>query len=309
MRASLLRTARRALRRRRAGQASLECFDAGVLRRGRGGRRGRLPRLGGADPRTLVFAAVDLETTGLRPGVDRICEIGVVLFRADGTVLGEYATLVDPQRPMAATEIHGITADQVVGAPTFAQIAPALERLLAGTVVVAHNLTFEDAFLAAELRAAGLAVPRRPGLCTLVTARAQLDGPGFGLGALHRGLTTTSLTAAHTALGDSRATAELLTALLAQSPTPLRYRGPRPRTTPPGPALLTLSPCLPRSTPPQAAEPGDPADATPARYRWKDRELTPRWNRPPSAAERPHGAEPHRPAEPATGGLDSRHGG
>ncbi|SEM23211.1 3'-5' exonuclease [Streptacidiphilus jiangxiensis] len=253
----------------RDGRAALRCFDAGSLRRG---------RRGGVDPRSLVFAAVDLETTGLEPGVDRVCEIGVVLFRADGSVLGEYTTLVDPQRPMAATAIHGIAADQVVDAPTFAQLAPGLERLLAGTVVVAHNLAFEDAFLAAEFRAAGRPVPRWPGLCTLVTARAQLAGPGFGLAALHRSLTATSFTAAHTALGDSRATAELLTALLRQSPAPLRYRGRRPGRPVPGPVP---APHLfrPRTHAPDPSATPNPAPDTP--HTWRPRELTPRWGPAP----------------------------
>ncbi|WP_161789852.1 3'-5' exonuclease, partial [Streptacidiphilus neutrinimicus] len=245
MRDSLLRArARHVLGRlglpRRGRRARLSCFDAGSLTRAR--RRG-------VDPRSLVFAAVDLETTGLDPAVDRVCEIAVVRFRADGEVLDQFVTLLDPQRPMAATAIHGIAAEQVHGAPTFAEVAPELTRLLAGAVVVAHNLAFEDAFLAAEFRRAGHRTPRWPGLCTLVTARAQLDGPGFGLAALHRSLTVAPVDAAHTALGDSRATAAVLAALLAQSPTPLRYRGPSPQDVPlaPAPALVPAAPRAPRT--------------------------------------------------------------
>jgi DNA polymerase-3 subunit epsilon len=220
---------------------------------------------------------VDLETTGLEPGVDRVCEIGVVRFRADGEVLDEFATLLDPQRPMGATPIHGIAAEQVQGAPSFAEVAPGLERLLAGTVVVAHNLAFEDAFLTAEFRAAGRPVPRWPGLCTLVTARAQLDGSGFGLAALHRSLTAAPIGAAHTALGDSRATAEVLAAMLAQAPTPLRYRGLRPQSVPlaPAPALV---PSAPRRSP--AAETPD-GPSVPARHAWRTRERAPKWPQRP----------------------------
>jgi DNA polymerase-3 subunit epsilon len=273
MRDSLLRArARRVLGRlglaRRGWRVSLGCFDAGALTRGR--RRG-------VDPRSLVFAAVDLETTGLDARVDRVCEIGVVRFRADGEVLDEYATLVDPQRPMAATAIHGISAEQVHGAPAFADVAPELERLLAGTVVVAHNLAFEDAFLAAEFRRAGRPVPRWPGLCTLVTARAQLDGSGFGLAALHRSLTATPIDAAHTALGDSRATAELLAALLARCPAPLRYRGRRPAVTvlAPAPALVPSAAAREPAPHASAVEPPTPHHA------WRTRERPPQWGRRP----------------------------
>ncbi|WP_052440756.1 3'-5' exonuclease [Streptacidiphilus anmyonensis] len=261
---------------RRGRRARLSCFDAGSLTRAHGR---------GVDPRSLVFAAVDLETTGLEPGVDRVCEIGVVRFRADGVVLDEYTTLLDPQRPMAATAIHGIAAEQVRGAPTFAEVAPELERLLAGTVVVAHNLAFEDAFLAAEFRRAGRRPPRWPGLCTLVTARAQLDGPGFGLAALHRSLTDNPVGAAHTALGDSRAAAEVLAALLAQSPTPLRYRGRRPQAVAPTPAPA-LVPSAAAATA-AAREPRAPAalhapDSTAPlpHHSWRPRERAPEWRRP-----------------------------
>jgi DNA polymerase-3 subunit epsilon len=253
---------------RRGRRASMSCFDAGALTRGR--KRG-------VDPRSLVFAAVDLETTGLDPGVDRVCEIGVVRFRADGAVLDEFATLVDPDRPMAATAIHGISAEQVRGAPAFAEVARELEGLLAGTVVVAHNLAFEDAFLASEYRRVGRALPRWPGLCTLVTARAQLDGSGFGLAALHRSLTATPIGAAHTALGDSRATAELLAALLAQCPTPLRYRGPRPSA-----AVLAPAPALVPSTAAREPAPHTSVDEPPATHHaWRTRERPPQWGRRP----------------------------
>jgi DNA polymerase-3 subunit epsilon len=147
--------------------------------------------------------------------------------------------------------------------------------MLAGTVVVAHNLAFEDAFLAAEFRRAGRPVPRWPGLCTLVTARAQLDGSGFGLAALHRGLTGTPVGAAHTALGDSRATAEVLAALLAQCPTPLRYRGPRPAAT-----ALSPAPALVPSAAAREAAAHAAADEPPApRHAWRARERAPRWGR------------------------------
>jgi DNA polymerase-3 subunit epsilon len=280
MRVSLLRAgARRLLGRLGLGPgraksgwgASLSCFDAGSLTRLR--RRG-------VDVRSLVFAALDLETTGLDPGADRICELAVVRFRADGEVLDEYATLLDPQRPMDATPIHGIAAEHVRGAPTFAEVAPELERLLAGTVVVAHHLAFEDAFLAAEFRRAGRPAPRWPGLCTLVTARSQLDGSGFGLAALHSSLTATPIDAAHTALGDSRATAEVLAALLAQAPRPLRYRGPRPREAAPAPcppAAPALVPSAPRLQP---SGQGAAADARPTPgHTWRARERTPVWGR------------------------------
>jgi DNA polymerase-3 subunit epsilon len=179
----------------------------------------------------VTYAALDVETTGLVPARNAVCEIAVVRFRGDGTVLDEYATLIDPQRPVGATRMHGITDADVRAAPTFAQACPDILRMLADAVVVAHNLTFEDGFLAAELARSGLRFPRLPGLCSLVTCRAQLEGPTYKLQSLHRTATGEWITDAHTALGDTRALAVLLPWLIAEAPTPLRYYGPEPPLT------------------------------------------------------------------------------
>ena len=50
---------------------------------------------------------------------------------------------------------------------------------MTGTVLVAHNLDFEDGFLNAAARRAGISLPRVVGVCTLQTARRQLDGRAF----------------------------------------------------------------------------------------------------------------------------------
>jgi len=62
-----------------------------------------------ASLREITFVVVDLETTGGRatsaPGAppDAITEIGAVKVRG-GAVLGEFATLVDPQRSIPAPD-------------------------------------------------------------------------------------------------------------------------------------------------------------------------------------------------------------
>jgi DNA polymerase III alpha subunit (gram-positive type) len=48
-----------------------------------------------------TFLALDLETTGLTPVVDRIVEIGAVRFRA-GEALDTFQTLVDPEMPISS---------------------------------------------------------------------------------------------------------------------------------------------------------------------------------------------------------------
>jgi DNA polymerase-3 subunit epsilon len=186
----------------------------------------------GVAAKDMTFAAIDLETTGLQPPAHRVCEVAVVRFRGDGTVLEEYATLVDPERRISpgAAECNNIAIEDVKGAPTFAQVWPDLLRMLSGSVIVAHNLLFEDKFLAAELSRLGQPFPPLAGVCSMVTCRAQLDGPAYGLQSVYRTATGQWINGAHTALGDCRALAVLIPWLIAEAPAPLRYYGPQPVT-------------------------------------------------------------------------------
>jgi DNA polymerase-3 subunit epsilon len=101
--------------------------------------------------------ALDVETTGLDPAVDRIVEVGVVRVEPDGRAR-VLAQLVDPGRPIppAATAIHGLTDDDLAGRPGFAAIAPGLLAFLDGADLVGFNLPFDLLFLATEFQRAGL---------------------------------------------------------------------------------------------------------------------------------------------------------
>ena len=200
-------------------------------------------RRGGREPlaRDMLFAAVDVETTGLKPGTDRVCEIAIVRFRGDGEIESEYATVINPQRRLAATQYHGLTDLDVAEAPTFAQVASDVARYLSGAVVVAHNLAFEDGFLAAEFRRAGRRPPHWPGLCTMVNARAHLDGPSYKLASLYKTLTGEWLQDQHLALPDARASAKVLCRMIATAPGPLRYFGPEPSPSPTRPPASRIA--------------------------------------------------------------------
>lgn len=83
-------------------------------------------------------AVVDLETTGFR-GSDRIIEIGVVLLDPDLRPEGTWQTLLQPDRDIANSHVHGITATELVRAPRFTGVSGELAELLDGRVIVAHN--------------------------------------------------------------------------------------------------------------------------------------------------------------------------
>ncbi len=99
---------------------------------------------------------MDLETTGLTPGYDRVVEVSVVRVSPGQGPTLVLDTLVNPMRRVAATEIHGITDEDVANAPRFVEIAGELVGVLKDCVVAAYNVYFDIKFLNSELRNAGV---------------------------------------------------------------------------------------------------------------------------------------------------------
>lgn len=195
------------------------------------GQLTRIPTLHPADQTT--YTAIDIETTGLDPDIDRIVEIGLVKFRADGTIVDEFATLVDnPGSDDGARSIHGIDDADLRGAPTTAQMLPEAFAFISGTVLVAHNLDFDDGFLTAAAHRAGIALPRVVGICTLQTSRRQLDGRAFSLTVMYKTATGGWIDNQHYALADARAVKDILLWLLHTAPQPLFLTAAPPPVVP-----------------------------------------------------------------------------
>lgn len=113
------------------------------------------------------FAVIDVETTGLSPTAHRVVELAVVRTDLSGRVLDEWSTRFNPEGPVGATHIHGITQRDVAHAPRFSELIPHITSRLAGHAVVAHNAKFDLAFLRNEYARAGWGMPWLPALCTL----------------------------------------------------------------------------------------------------------------------------------------------
>jgi len=118
----------------------------------------------------LVF--VDIETNGLNPVRGRVIEVAAIRVE-QGAITKEFTTLIDPgsELPRFITELTGITADDVRGAPVFLQIADQLEEVLDGAVFVAHNVRFDYSFLKQEFKRIGREFNPRQ-LCTVRLSRA-----------------------------------------------------------------------------------------------------------------------------------------
>ena len=162
------------------------------------------------------YTVVDVETTGYSPAHhDRVVEIALVRVSERGEIQEQWSTLVDPGRDIGPTQVHGLTASDVLDAPAFRDIAPYVLRECVGSVLVAHNAPFDLRFLAHELEHSGIALNHLPltGVCTMHWAPAFLTSPSRRLGdcCASAGI---SLDNAHSAAADALATAQLLSLYL-----------------------------------------------------------------------------------------------
>jgi len=104
----------------------------------------------------IVF--FDLETTGINIGTDKIVEIAILKVFPNGNKESK-TWLVNPEIeiPKEASDIHGITNEQVVTEPTFKELAPQINELIADCDLAGFNSNrFDIPLLAEELMRVGI---------------------------------------------------------------------------------------------------------------------------------------------------------
>lgn len=161
-----------------------------------------------------MYAIVDIETTGGRPGSDKITEIAIVLFDGE-KIIREFSTLIDPERkiPYMITQITGIDDKMVRGAPKFYEVAREIFEMTENQLFIAHNVNFDFGFIKSEFESLGGEFKRKK-LCTVQMSRKLLPGKrSYSLGNLCVDLGISNK-ARHRALGDALATTELFKYLL-----------------------------------------------------------------------------------------------
>lgn len=166
----------------------------------------------------LTYVVFDTETTGLDTARDEIVQLAALRILNGRIIPGEELDLlVDPGRPIppSASRVHGVTDDMVRGRPGIAVAGARLRRFSENAVLVAHNAPFDLAFFHRHQTAIGGTLDN-PVLDTVLIS-AILFGPGVPhtLDALCDRLgVALPAEARHTAMGDTRATAEVLLRML-----------------------------------------------------------------------------------------------
>jgi DNA polymerase III subunit epsilon len=114
---------------------------------------------------TVVLWALDLETSGLRPGADQILSVGMVPIR-DGTIrYGErYHSLVRPRDvENLSTEglrAHHLLPAELAGAPVLADVLPEVDRRLREGILLLHCSSLDLGFLRDAYRRCRMSWPK-----------------------------------------------------------------------------------------------------------------------------------------------------
>lgn len=163
--------------------------------------------------RPLVF--LDLETTGVNVGADRIVEIALLKIHPGGARESK-RYLVNPTIPIpeAVTKIHGITNEQVKDMPKFSQLAAEIHAFIGGSDLAGYNSNkFDIPMLIEEFTRAG--VHFDISVCKLVDVQNIFHKmEQRTLSAAYKFYCNKNLEGAHTAEADTNATFEVLVAQL-----------------------------------------------------------------------------------------------
>jgi len=159
----------------------------------------------------LNFTAIDFETANSSSA--SACSVGLVKVR-DGVVVDKVGWLIKPPLGHDAflewnTRIHGIVAEDVVDARSWAEQLPELVAFADGDHMVAHNAGFDMGVITGACAATFVESPSFNYLCSLQVARKtyHLDSYRLPVAAMAAGFEDFNH---HDALADAEACAAII---------------------------------------------------------------------------------------------------
>lgn len=103
------------------------------------------------------FVVFDIETTGFSPENNRIIEIGAVKIE-NGAIVDRFSEFVNPAVPIPyrITKLTSITDEMVRDADPIESILPRFLTFAEGSILVAHNASFDTSFIRANCERMGI---------------------------------------------------------------------------------------------------------------------------------------------------------
>ncbi|MCM8803891.1 MAG: exonuclease domain-containing protein [Candidatus Omnitrophica bacterium] len=105
--------------------------------------------------------AVDVETTGLNPEIDRICEIALLRIKEEN-IVEKFISLINPEieNPPEIFPISGIRYNDLKTAPFFRDVVEKIDNFIKEKILLCHNANFDIPFIKKEFERAGYQLPK-----------------------------------------------------------------------------------------------------------------------------------------------------
>ncbi|MCB2219344.1 MAG: 3'-5' exoribonuclease [Bacteroidetes bacterium] len=123
----------------------------------------------------MNFTAIDFETANEKRW--SICQVGIVRVE-QGRVIKQYEQLIKPPENFYAsinTQIHGISSEDTINAPNFAEIWDDIKPFIENNLVIAHNSSFDVDCLNKTLDFYKIPIPHFKIECTYKKTGYRLD--------------------------------------------------------------------------------------------------------------------------------------
>jgi len=157
---------------------------------------------------TAEFIVFDVETTAMKPENGYIVDIAALRVKG-GKVVDRFESLANPGRSIVGHQIHGLSDADVAGAPTAAEVLTKFAAWAGETPVVAHNVGFDLPFVLRHMPSEANWQPRAVYDTLELAYQLYPDAGSYKLGDLLRFVFGRDHAAAHRAMPDAEATAEL----------------------------------------------------------------------------------------------------
>lgn len=123
----------------------------------------------------MEYIALDFETANRY--MDSACSLGLSRMDEEGKVLSSWYSLIRP--PMlyfdpGCTRVHQLDENEIKAARDFSALWPEIRDFIAGSVLVAHNATFDMSVLKTTAEYYGIQLPNYEYYCTFQIAKKLL---------------------------------------------------------------------------------------------------------------------------------------
>ncbi len=168
------------------------------------------------DLRNISYVVYDIETTGLSSNYDEIIEIAACKVQ-NGMIIDQFSKYVKPKSSISSfiTNLTSITNDDVRGSNPIEVELPEFIKFCEGSILVAHNATFDNSHIYANLRRLDLFTKEFPTIDTLQLLRVRYGHKlkRFNLAAMAK-FFDVDLAQHHRAIYDATATAQAFIKML-----------------------------------------------------------------------------------------------